>query len=445
MFSSFGARTMKPYFRISIFFLFASASAWADAQCGSYSGADGALNITAAGVTVLNPAALGLNASGDNIFQFTTINIAQGSTLKLTSEMMRSKPVVFCASGTVTIAGVLDLSGAQGTNVNNSNPWLSHAPAQPGPGGFTGGLGEVSFVGVHAGPTVGFGSGAPTCSNIAVQQCWGAGAAHATTGTLNNGYANGAATGTTYGNAASNPLTGGSGGNGSSTNNTGGIGGGNGGSGGGAIRIASATSISVNGSILAKGGVGGAPDANTATGNLALTTGGAGSGGDIHLLAPAISGTGTLDTSGGASVHDSGGHTSGAGGAGWILLNTNTNAFTGTLNGLFFSGMFIVPTPVAPPSVTITSVNGVSAPANPAGDPTVPDVTIAANAAVAVTIAASQVPLGTVVTLTLVPTTGAAVSAQCSPLAGTTVSSTTASCSVTFPTGVSLAAATATW
>jgi hypothetical protein len=38
----------------------------------------------------------------------------------------------------------------------------------------------------------------------------------------------------------------------------------------------------------------------------------------------------------------------------------------------------------------------------------------------------------------------AALSAQCNPLAGTTASS-TASCSVTFPTGVSLAAATATW
>src|SRR5437762_352327 len=141
MFSRFGATTMKLYVRILIFVLLACASAWADAQCGSYSGSDGQLNITAAGVTVLNPTALGLNPSGDNIFQFTTINIAQGSTLKLIAEMMRSKPVVFCASGAVTIAGILDLSGAPGTNVNTTNPWLTHVPSQPGPGGFAGGLG----------------------------------------------------------------------------------------------------------------------------------------------------------------------------------------------------------------------------------------------------------------------------------------------------------------
>ena len=44
-------------------------------------GVDGALNITAPGVTYFNPTTLKLTAN-TNIFNFTTITIAAGSTLK---------------------------------------------------------------------------------------------------------------------------------------------------------------------------------------------------------------------------------------------------------------------------------------------------------------------------------------------------------------------------
>src|SRR5437016_1988290 len=61
-------------------------------------GADGQLNITAPGVTYLDPVALNINPARDNIFNFTTINIAAGSTLRI-SEVKVHGPVYFLATG----------------------------------------------------------------------------------------------------------------------------------------------------------------------------------------------------------------------------------------------------------------------------------------------------------------------------------------------------------
>lgn len=421
----------------TLFLVLSAACAWAQCNSGS-TGSDGALTYNTPGTYTFVPATSGqgnLDPSGDNIFNFTTINIASGVTLVLTSENLRAKPVVWCASGAVTIAGILNLNGSNGANVNTANPWLTHVPAQPGPGGYSGGLGQVSFSGVNAVETPGFGPGGANGGD-------GAGASHATAGTANSGLGGGV--GAIYGNATLNPLAGGSGGSGMPIESYGvTIGGGNGGAGGGAIRIVSSTSITVSGSILARGGNGGAPDSNTPPADTNPASGGGGSGGAIHLIAPTISGAGTLDVSGGAVLSGSG-YTSGGGGVGWILLNATTNSFTGTELGFAFAGAFYIPTPILPGSVTITSINGVAAPANPVGSPTIPDVTIAAAAAVTVNIAATQVPLGTQVTLTLVPSIGSAVSTQCSALTGTTAAS-LATCSITFPTGVSLTSASATW
>jgi hypothetical protein len=434
---------MRLHARTLFLVVLSAACTWAQCNSGS-TGSDGALTYNTPGTYTFVPATSGqgnLDPSGDNIFNFTTVTIASGVTLVLTSENLRAKPVVWCASGAVNIAGTLNLSGANGANVNTANPWLTHLPAEPGPGGYSGGLGGVSFLGVNAAATGGFGPGAP--GNIATEAYWGAGAAHASTGTYNDGFGNGGASGTTYGNDTLNPLARGSGGNGAPTTDTGGIGGGNGGAGGGAIRIVSSASITVSGSILARGGNGGAPDGNTPANRVQLTTGGSGSGGAIHLIAPTISGAGTLDVSGGTTVSGAG-YTSGGGGVGWILLSANSNTFTGTELGFAFAGAFYIPTPILPGSVTITSINGVAAPANPVGDPTIPDVTIAAAGNVTVNIAASQVPIGTQVTLTLIPSVGAPVSTTCVGLAGT-IAASVATCSITFPTGVSLTSATATW
>ncbi len=399
-----------------------AASACAQFSSGS-TGTDGALNYTTAGTYVFDPTALGLNPAGDNVFNFTTINIGAGVTLKLTNSRLRGKPVYFLATGDVTIAGTLDLSGAQGTDMLGSNPWNTRTTAQPGPGGYSGGLGAVNFGGASASATVGFGPGSSTYP--------GSAASFATAG------GSGSTVGPTYGNATLNPLLGGSGGTGGTVPN---VAGGNGGAGGGALRIVSATSIQVSGSILAKGGGGGYCDNGVNPTSFAGSTrhGGGGSGGSIHLIAPSISGAGTIDASGGSRNYTF------TGGLGRVLLSGNTVSFSGTLNAFSNTGRLNLPTAIAAPTVTITSVNGVSAPSNPTADVTIPDITITASSAVTVNLSASNVPLGTQVQLTLTPETGNQASATCNPLAGT-IASSTATCSITFPTGVNITSARATW
>lgn len=168
--------------------------------------------------------------------------------------------------------------------------------------------------------------------------------------------------------------------------------------------------------------------------------GGGGSGGVIHLIAPTISGAGGLDTSGGPRTNGGG-----TGGKGRILLSANTLSFSGTQTGLFFSGPLSIPAPLPWSSVTITSVNSVAVPANPSGNLAIADITITATTAVTVGIAASNVPIGTVVSLTLLPEMGTPVTVSCSPLAGSSVASTTATCSATFASGTSLLTAFASW
>src|SRR5689334_25049352 len=73
-------------------------------------GADGALNITAPGVTYLDPKAMKINSAGDNIFNFTSITVASGSILKI-SELKVHGPIYLLAQGDVTINGAIDLRG----------------------------------------------------------------------------------------------------------------------------------------------------------------------------------------------------------------------------------------------------------------------------------------------------------------------------------------------
>ena len=212
-------------------------------------GADGALNITAPGVTYFNPAALNLNPAIPNIFNFTTINIAAGSTLKLTEEVFHG-PVFFLATGNVSITGTLDLSGAAGSGStdNQSLRQISYG----GSGGYNGGLGG----GAGAAPSAGSGPGGGTAG---------------TTGIGGNG--------TFISSQYLVPLVGGSGGGGG----FGGCGnnyGGGGGAGGGAILIASSTSITLNG-----------PSIITAQGGDGACNGGQGSGGAIRLVSNTVTST----------------------------------------------------------------------------------------------------------------------------------------------------------
>ena len=416
------------WFRVILFMTLGAAAALAQFSSGS-TGADGALNFTTPGTVIFDPAVLGLNAAGDNVFNFTTINIGTGVTVKLTASHVRYKPVVWLASGNVTIAGTLDLSGAPGPVIVAGSPWSTRGPAEPGPGGYPGGLGGVSSQGLTAPQTFGFGPGAETTAPAA-----GAGYATGGTGCYRS---NQTLTGSLYGSVTLTPLLGGSGGGGlPATNGSGG----GGGAGGGAIRIVSSTSISVTGSILARGGNGANPNNNAAYDS------GAGSGGAIYLVAPAISGSGVIDVGGGVTTDtDPSATGSCKGGMGRILISSNANTLSGAQTGVANSGhLALPPSSAGVASVTVTSINGVAVPANPTGSVAFPDVSFASAGAVTVNISASAVPLGTVVNLTLVPEIGSVVAATCSGLAGTLASS-TSTCSATFPSGSSLVYAIASW
>jgi hypothetical protein len=386
-----------------------AVTGFAQAFNSGSTGSDGALSFTTPGTIDFDPVALGLNPAGDNIFNFTTVNIAAGVTVNMRASKLRERSVVWLASGAVTIAGTLSLTGATGYPAGASGNL--RVPAEPGPGGYPGGVGvDISSpaqpgAGPGGGPINGFGS----CASYAtVGSCEQAGAV--------------------YGNSLLVPLRGGSGGAGCPSST---CSGGGGGAGGGAIQIASSVSISVTGSLLANGGT-------QTGGGFFGGPAGMGSGGAIHLEAPLISGNGVVQAIGGQSP-------TGSAGNGWIRVDTAANSFTGTITpGAIFGPLFNVPLPSAVPAVSITSINSVAVPSVPTGSFTAPDVTITSTAAVPVAIAAANIPVGTVVNLIISSETGTDQVVQATPLAGTTASS-TATASIIWPLGVSSVFIRPTW
>jgi len=227
----------------AIITLLSASSASAAAFNSGSTGAYGPLNITSNTMLAM-PA--------DGVYHCTTINIGSGFTLRFVKNPLNT-PVFLLATGTVTIAGTIDVSGLASSG---------GAPGLGGPGGFDGGFGGF---GVGANITGGDGQGPGGGRNI---NQW-PGAAHVVATALNTNK---------YGNALCNPLIGGSGGAGSDGNP-----GSGGGGGGGAILIAANASITLNGNILANGGNGY----------------GGGSAGAVRLVAPLVNGTGSAQASAG--------------------------------------------------------------------------------------------------------------------------------------------------
>ena len=200
-------------------------------------GDNGALLLDTPGVVQLDRAQLGQD-DGDNVFHFTTIHIAEGVTLRLRADQIGPAPVVFLATGAVTIDGVIDLTGEDG--LSNSADAIIPTPA--GAGGFPGG---VYY---------------PVSNS-----------------TLRNGFGPGGGVsqskpGKSTANSYLLPLIGGSGGVGDYNAQC------SGGGGGGAILIASTTSIDFgsNGSIDVTGG------------RYSCSNTGSGGSGSVRLLAPTI-------------------------------------------------------------------------------------------------------------------------------------------------------------
>lgn len=366
-------------------------------------GADGAFDLSTTPVTV--PAGTVVNGNNYEVplpangtFNFTTVNITTGKTVTFKKNAANT-PVYMLATGDVTIAGTITVSGASTT--------YTTSPGAGGPGGYNGGYGGATGLPGGNGMGPGGGGGGPSTSYRS-----GGGGGFATAGGSQG--ANYGAGGPAYGNPNLVPLIGGSGGGGMSGLTTGsGYGGGGG---GGAILIASSGTITITGSVTAKGGdtPGSAP--------------GAGSGGAIKLMANVISGSGTISTKGGnVSAYTKGGD-------GRIRFEADTNNFIPGTDPVYTysqpGSVFVANMPV----LSITSVAGVNVPANPTGSYSQPDILLPETTGnpVAVGLSASNIPVGTSVTVSVLPLYGPVTNVT-TALSGTDASS-TASASVSIST-----------
>jgi hypothetical protein len=382
------------------------------------SGVDGAFNPPTGTTT------LALPPSG--VFNFTTVNVPSGATVRFTRNATNT-PVTILASGNVTIAGSIDVRGAEGGFSRVGASVVGSNGGAGGPGGFDGGAGATAVVsntgGAGLGPGGGFGS-AGTSGGAG-------GAGHLLSGAA--GKTAGGGGGTAYGTSSLLPLVGGSGGGGGGAvaSNTGAGGGG----GGGALLIASSGTLTFTGSIQAQGGLGGGivPGGGTAAG-------GGGSGGSVRLIATTITGTTAIaNVSGGNGGEVSTSIEGGAGSPGRVRVEAFTNTLVvglGTSSvGVLSSGAPTSVTLANSPTLRITTVGGVPAPTAPTGSFTAADVVLPVTTTnpVNVGLAGTNIPLGTTVTVTVKGLHGVATSAVSTPLSGTLASS-TATASLTIPT-----------
>jgi len=386
--------------------------------CGD--GSDGALNYTGQSgscgtipnCVYFDPVALGLHGTGDAfcVYNFTSITIPAGLTVLLTANKVNC-PVYWLSQGDVNVSGTVNLAGQSGAPMTQDA--AVRIPAVPGSGGFPGGIGGNTATNQNA--TAGGGPGG--------------GAA----GSTSSGNAGG---GTFSGNQFLAPLVGGSGGGGTNTSGQFGEGGG---AGGGAILIASSTQISVTGIITADAGLGLLSGIDVQSGP--------GSGGGIRLVSLTITGTGIISADG-----DSGSSRSPST-AGYARLEATTISFTGGFddtqgNALVFTKVaessplpLLTPTTV-PPSVQVTSINGVKIKENPFS---FPDITINTTSPVPVVITGHQVPVGTVPTLYIFSETQDQQALPCTGGLVGTLANSTCTMNITYPYADSRGFVKATW
>ncbi|HOW70239.1 MAG TPA: hypothetical protein PKY77_06505 [Phycisphaerae bacterium] len=264
------------------------------------------------------------------IFKYSSVNIPSGVTVTFKNHASRA-PVVWLVSGDVTVAGTLSLNGGAGYNYGGP---VSHA--EPGPGGFRGGVG-----GDFNRPNSG-GMGPGGSSSQAASSGNSPGGSYASTGGAGGGL---------YGHPALRALIGGSGAAGPLFSF-------GGGAGGGAILIASAKTISLQGLVSANGGAGPCTDAYGACWQSA----GGGSGGAIRLVADTVTGGGALRAVGGPSEFH-------PGGAGRIRVERNSGTINdpgapGFTEGSPGETATIWPETTAP-SIRVTVIGDQNVPADP--------------------------------------------------------------------------------
>ncbi len=383
----------------------------------------------------------------DGILHYTTVNIPTGVTVTFKKNQTNT-PAVILASGDVTITGTIDISGTGAAHVGPTHDGVLADDGNPGlggPGGYDGGWGGrpgSSSAAYAGGAGLGPGGGRPGQQAGGYQTGgggggFGAGGTGSTYSRNNNNSVVGQG-GASYGSSLLLPLLGGSGGGG-------GAGGGvyhgtGGGGGGGAILIASSGTVAVAGTIKANGGGGGNNAAASGYGG----TGGGGSGGAIRIVATKIAGNGAIEAkAGGVYGSPNYYYEGGIGGTGRIRLEAEISQRTaatdpgytmGQPGSVFLAGL---------PSLRITSVGDVIAPANPSGSA---DITFPATLANPVTVqfATTGVPPGSAVKLTVKPAIGVPAEVTSAGLVGTTDSA-TASVSVNLQKGPSVLLATTSY
>jgi hypothetical protein len=322
----------------------------------------------------------------DGVLVFDSVNIAarpsdNGALGVSFRPNARNTPVTLLVKGNLTIGP----NTATGLNLNGSNG----SPGQVGdsgkggdggPGGFRGGDGTYQLVNFAARGGAGLGpvGGAPgTTSPLAI-----------------------GASGVFLGNLQLLPMIGGSGGGGgASTTTASGCSAGGGGGGGGAILVAANGTVTLNGYIAADGGNGGGPNNSSCA-----SGGGAGSGGAIRIVASAIQGTGNLWARSGIPS----GASRPVSSYGRIRLEAISNTLPAN-NTDPIASRSSVPGPVAPPvtpTVRITGVGGVAAPAFPVGGTGLVDITLPTPGTATVDVATSAVPSGTIVEVYVKPRVG---------------------------------------
>ncbi len=339
----------------------------------------------------------------DGVFNFTTVDIQAGATLTFTPNAANT-PVTILATGEVTVAGTIALDGTTGGRGLNS-------AGVGGPGGFNGGLGRLPDL---SGGSGGFGpGGGNTGSGATISGTYGAPASF----------------------VSLLPLFGGSGGGGNTFLVSGGDGA-SGAGGGGAIVIASSTRIVLTGTVRANGGTGN----DDAIDFGCVFAGSRGSGGAVRLVAPEVTGAGgTLQAIGGP-----GGPCGVPGGDGRIRLEAfNTTGLSVTSTPPFSVSVATGPvtatsTPalIDLPTLTFSSVGGIAAPANPGSSYTTADVSLPPGTSnpVPIILAAANIPLTTVFTVSVIPQSGGFTAVNSSPSSGNFASA-MATANVNLPTG----------
>lgn len=312
---------------ITIVSLIISVPSQAQPFSSGSTGADGALSVTSGTATVALP------PSG--VFNYTTVNVASGATLQFSNNLANT-PVLMLAQGNVNIAGTINISATGST---------------PGPGGFHGGDGGSPGV---AGWGPGGGQGGPGVDQPGQSGQW-------------------------VGPLTLFPNIGGSGGGGESVDFYNCPSSVPGGAGGGAITIASSTSITIpSGGII------------NANGSQGFSTGPCGyagtfgASGAVRLVANSINVAGSVS----ASVFR-------------MEAPTGSDSFAGSGTPPVIATINSQIVPANVPSLQITSIGGYAVPANSGSSFSTVDLLLPSQLTdpLAVVVQATNVPPGSPVTI----------------------------------------------